>query len=145
MFFSELKKKIFTTETQKTIDKVRVRALIGLKLQSNLEPAQAAQDTRALLPEQRKIKNIGEYIQPVQPVQPVQALDKPDNHNLSELLKKTLDLFPLDRDEALRDEELFELMERDLKLNRTESTKIISILMRDGTIFSPRPGFYKRA
>jgi len=64
---------------------------------------------------------------------------------LSELLKRTLDLFPLDRDEALGDEELFSLMEKDQKLSRTESTKIISILMRDGTIFSPRPGFYKRA
>jgi putative DNA primase/helicase len=63
---------------------------------------------------------------------------------LSELLKRTLDLFPLDRDEALRDEELFELMEKDMGLSRTESVKLIAILMREGTLFSPRPGFCKR-
>jgi hypothetical protein len=64
--------------------------------------------------------------------------------SLSELLKRTLDLFPLDRDEALRDEELFELMEKDMGLSRTESVKLIAILMREGTLFSPRPGFCKR-
>jgi len=138
-FFSELKKRVFVHDTQKTIDKVRVRALIGLKL---VGPAQVARDAQVVYSQEKKIKNIAEYIVPVQAVQPVQV----DNHiPLSELLKRTLDLFPLDRDEALRDEDLFGLMESQLGLNRTDSVKVVAILNRDGTIFNPRPGFYKRA
>jgi len=64
--------------------------------------------------------------------------------SLSELLKKTLDLFPLDRDQSIGEDELFDLMAKDMFLNRTDSVKIIAVLMRDGSIFSPRPGFYKR-
>lgn len=135
-FFSELKKRVFVHDTQKTIDKIRVRALIGLKL----TPAQVAQDAQVVHTQEIKIKNIVEYIVPVQPVQPVQ-----EDRSLIQLLRETLNIFSIDQEEAIEVNTLFGLMEKDLKLNVLESQKIVNILVRDGTIFEPRPGFYKRA
>lgn len=77
----------------------------------------------------------------VDPPKPVEVPRDP----LSEQLKKTLDLFPLDRDQVIDDESLFGLVEKDLGLSRTDAVGVVSTLMRDGTIFAPRPGWYKRA
>ena len=46
--------------------------------------------------------------------------------------------------EPMRDSELFECMMADHSLGRTEVARLIGILMRDGTIFAPRAGMYKR-
>jgi replicative DNA helicase Mcm len=46
---------------------------------------------------------------------------------------------------VVKDEDLFDALLQDHGINRTESARLIGVLMRDGTIYSPRPGFYKRA
>ena len=45
---------------------------------------------------------------------------------------------------TVQDEDLFLALQDDSGIGRTEATRLIGILMRDGTIYSPRPGYYKR-
>lgn len=45
---------------------------------------------------------------------------------------------------VVKDEDLFEQLERQCNFSKTESQRFTSILMRDGTIYSPRPNYYKR-
>jgi replicative DNA helicase Mcm len=45
---------------------------------------------------------------------------------------------------SVSDDDLFESLQRDHEIGRTEAVRLIQTLMRDGTIYSPRPGFYKR-
>jgi replicative DNA helicase Mcm len=45
---------------------------------------------------------------------------------------------------TVKDEDLFEALLQDHNINRSEASKLISVLTRDGTIYSPRPGYYKR-
>jgi len=42
------------------------------------------------------------------------------------------------------DDDLYEAMSSDHGIGRTEASRLIGVLMRDGTIYSPRPGYYKR-
>ena len=51
----------------------------------------------------------------------------------------------MDRIEGMvRDDDLYEALSSDHGIGRTEAAKLIGTLMRDGTIYSPRPGYYKR-
>jgi replicative DNA helicase Mcm len=45
---------------------------------------------------------------------------------------------------VVKDEDLFSALLEDYQMNRAEAAKLIGVLMRDGTIYSPRPGYYKR-
>ena len=45
---------------------------------------------------------------------------------------------------AVRDDDLYEALRSEHGLGRTEVARLIGVLMRDGTIYSPRPGYYKR-
>jgi replicative DNA helicase Mcm len=45
---------------------------------------------------------------------------------------------------AVKDEDLFDELEGNHGISRVEATKLVGILVRDNTIFSPRPGFYRR-
>ena len=45
---------------------------------------------------------------------------------------------------AVQDENLFTAMLEDHGIGRSETARLIGVLMRDGTIYSPRPGHYKR-
>lgn len=45
---------------------------------------------------------------------------------------------------VVKDEDLFNALMGEHGISRAEATRIIGILMRDGTIYSPRPGYYKR-
>ena len=45
---------------------------------------------------------------------------------------------------TVKDEDLFEALIQDHGVSRAESARLIGVLMRDGTIYSPRPGYYKR-
>lgn len=47
--------------------------------------------------------------------------------------------------DSVKDEDLFKALEEDNGIRRPEAVKFVGVLMRDGTIFSPRPGFYRRA
>ena len=44
----------------------------------------------------------------------------------------------------VKDEDLYEALEEE-GIDRKEASRLIGILMRDGTIYSPRPGYYKRS
>ncbi|MGB9622469.1 MAG: hypothetical protein ACPL07_01370, partial [Candidatus Bathyarchaeia archaeon] len=43
-----------------------------------------------------------------------------------------------------KEEDLYQALQEDHMIERSDAAKLIGILMRDGTIYSPRPGFYKR-
>ncbi|KON30514.1 hypothetical protein AC482_03655 [miscellaneous Crenarchaeota group-15 archaeon DG-45] len=45
---------------------------------------------------------------------------------------------------VVRDEDLFNALLEDHQISRADAAKLIGVLMRDGTIYSPRPGVYKR-
>ncbi len=45
---------------------------------------------------------------------------------------------------VVKDEDLFNTLLEDHGIGRAEAARLIGILMRDGTIYSPRPGYYKR-
>ena len=45
---------------------------------------------------------------------------------------------------VVRDDDLFGALLEDHGVGRAEAARLIGVLMRDGTIFSPRPGYYKR-
>jgi replicative DNA helicase Mcm len=45
----------------------------------------------------------------------------------------------------VKDDDLYEALAKDHGVNRSDAAKLISTLMRDGTIYSPRPGYYRRA
>jgi replicative DNA helicase Mcm len=42
------------------------------------------------------------------------------------------------------DDDIYEALSSDHGIGRTEAARLIGVLMRDGTIYSPRPGYYKR-
>lgn len=45
---------------------------------------------------------------------------------------------------VVKDEDLFGALLEDHGIGRAEAARLIGVLMRDGTIYSPRPGYYKR-
>jgi len=45
---------------------------------------------------------------------------------------------------SVKDDDLFDALLKDHQISRAEAAKLIGVLMRDGTIYSPRPGYYKR-
>jgi len=45
---------------------------------------------------------------------------------------------------TVQDEDLFTALLEDHSIARSEAARLIGVLMRDGTIYSPRPGYYKR-
>jgi replicative DNA helicase Mcm len=45
---------------------------------------------------------------------------------------------------VVKDEDLFNTLMEDHGIGRAEAARLIGVLMRDGTIYSPRPGHYKR-
>ena len=44
----------------------------------------------------------------------------------------------------VRDDDLFETLMEDHGVIRAEAARLIGVLMRNGTIYSPRPGYYKK-
>jgi len=45
---------------------------------------------------------------------------------------------------VVKDEDLFQALMEDYGIGRAEAARLVGVLMRDGTIYSPRPGYYKR-
>ncbi|HUS79603.1 MAG TPA: minichromosome maintenance protein MCM [Patescibacteria group bacterium] len=45
---------------------------------------------------------------------------------------------------TVQDEDVFTALLEDHSISRSEAARLIGVLMRDGTIYSPRPGYYKR-
>ncbi|MFB0543327.1 MAG: AAA family ATPase, partial [Candidatus Bathyarchaeia archaeon] len=44
----------------------------------------------------------------------------------------------------VRDEDLYQRLEEDYNIGRGDAARLIRILLRDGTIYSPRPGHFKK-
>jgi hypothetical protein len=42
------------------------------------------------------------------------------------------------------DDDLYESLSSEHGIGRTEAARLVGVLMREGTIYSPRPGYYKR-
>jgi replicative DNA helicase Mcm len=61
----------------------------------------------------------------------------------TQLQKVLAKIVELERTGPVRDDDLYEALAEE-GINRSEAAKLISTLMRDGTIFSPRPGTYRR-
>lgn len=45
---------------------------------------------------------------------------------------------------TVRDDDLYEALQEGQGIGRSEAARLIGVLMRDGTIYSPRPGYYRR-
>jgi len=45
---------------------------------------------------------------------------------------------------TVRDDDLYDRLEEDYNISRSEAGKLVGVLLRDGTIFSPRPGYLKK-
>jgi len=45
---------------------------------------------------------------------------------------------------SVKETDLYEALSTDYGINRTEGARLISVLMKDGTIYMPRPGYYRR-
>ena len=44
----------------------------------------------------------------------------------------------------VKDEDLYQRLEEEHNMSRSEAGRLIRILLRDGTIYSPRPGYFKK-
>ena len=45
---------------------------------------------------------------------------------------------------SVKESDLYETLSTDYGINRSEGARLISVLMKDGTIYMPRPGYYRR-
>ena len=45
---------------------------------------------------------------------------------------------------SVKETDLYESLNTDFGINRSEAARFLSVLMKDGTIFMPRPGYYRR-
>jgi replicative DNA helicase Mcm len=45
---------------------------------------------------------------------------------------------------SVKESDLYEALSSAYGINRTEGTRLVSVLMKDGTIYMPRPGYYRR-
>jgi replicative DNA helicase Mcm len=50
----------------------------------------------------------------------------------------------LEKHGPIRDDDLFDELERNQGISRVDAPKLVGILVRDKTIYSPRPGYYRR-
>jgi len=69
-----------------------------------------------------------------------------DGDPLRMKIQKVVDvLSELDHEShAVEVEELFKVLKEDHDIVRNEAVKLLGVLMRDGRIYSPRPGYYKK-
>jgi replicative DNA helicase Mcm len=45
---------------------------------------------------------------------------------------------------SVKESDLYEALSTDYGINRSEGARLVSVLMKDGTIYMPRPGYYRR-
>jgi len=45
---------------------------------------------------------------------------------------------------SVKESDLYETLSNDYGINRSEGARLISVLVKDGTIYMPRPGYYRR-
>jgi replicative DNA helicase Mcm len=45
---------------------------------------------------------------------------------------------------SVKETDLYEALSTDFGITRSEGARLISVLMKDGTIYMPRPGYYRR-
>ena len=70
---------------------------------------------------------------------------KPRSLNV-QLFKVMATIEEMEKIEGLvQDDELYDILSANYSINRTETARLLEILLSDGTIYSPRPGYYKRS
>jgi replicative DNA helicase Mcm len=45
---------------------------------------------------------------------------------------------------SVKDDDFYDTLQSDHGISRSEAARLVGVLMKDGTIYSPRPGYYKR-
>jgi hypothetical protein len=45
---------------------------------------------------------------------------------------------------SVKESDMYETLSTDFGINRSEGARFVSMLMKDGTIYMPRPGYYRR-
>lgn len=72
-------------------------------------------------------------------------VEKP--RSLNEQMKKVLQVISeMERiSGSVKDSDMYETLETEHGINRTEGSRFVSMLMKDGTIYMPRPGYYRRS
>jgi len=45
---------------------------------------------------------------------------------------------------SVKEVDLYDALNTDFGINRSEAARFLSVLVKDGTIFMPRPGYYRR-
>ncbi len=115
------------------------RARVHLRAEVTVEDAEAA---IALM--QRSLEQVGIDVETGE--QDIDLLYTGKPRSLQNKLQSVLGVIgEMDRIEGMvRDDDLYEALSSDHGIGRTEAAKLIGTLMRDGTIYSPRPGYYKR-
>jgi replicative DNA helicase Mcm len=115
------------------------RARVHLREEVTVEDAEAA---IALM--QRSLEQVGIDVETGEVDIDILYTGKP--RSLQMQLQKVLNVISeMERMEGtVRDEDLFDSLMSDHGISRTEAARLIGVLMRDGTIYSPRPGYYKR-
>jgi len=115
------------------------RARVHLRNEVTLEDAEAA---IALM--QRSLEQVGIDVETGEIDIDILYTGKPRSLQLQ--LQKVLQVISeMERIEGqVRDDDLYETLMADHSISRTEAARLIQVLMRDGTIYSPRPGYYRR-
>ncbi|MDP6458623.1 MAG: minichromosome maintenance protein MCM [Candidatus Bathyarchaeota archaeon] len=115
------------------------RARVHLREEVTVEDAEAAISLM-----QRSLEQVGIDVETGE--QDIDLLYTGKPRSLQNKLQSVLGVIgEMDRIEGMvRDDDLYEALSSDHGIGRTEAAKLIGTLMRDGTIYSPRPGYYKR-
>jgi len=45
---------------------------------------------------------------------------------------------------SVKDDDFYDSLQSEHGIARSEGARLVGVLMKDGTIYSPRPGYYKR-
>lgn len=115
------------------------RARVHLREEVTVEDAEAA-----IILMQKSLEQVGIDVETGKIDIDILYTGKP--RSLQLLLQKVLEIVgERERKEGfITDDDLYETLSTDHGIGRTEASRLIGILMRDGTIYSPRPGTYRR-
>jgi len=85
----------------------------------------------------------GNYLEIEKKAETIELLRAPDlNIKLNKILGVISEMTLIN--DFIQDEDFFTVMLEDHGIDRSEAARLIGVLMRDGTIYSPKPGYYKK-
>lgn len=147
-FYLDMRSKSESTESPVTITARQLEALIRLaeaRARAGLHEEVTVEDAQAVILLMRKsLEQVGIDVSTGRPDIDVIMTGKPKS--LRDKLQVVLStIFEMERATGIvKDEELYERLERDFDIPRIEADRLVDQLMRDGTIYAPRPGYFKK-